>query len=129
MFVGTQIAIHIGKTHLKGRLLGKGLLQRLASRDTNGYQDSSLRCRCGNAMRFVAHRRRDIHTLFGWIRIKRAYYHCQACGLSVCPYDHASGLGVEPLSPALAKACCLLAIDDSFQQFVLDFSYPIWYKI
>jgi hypothetical protein len=99
----------------KIRLLGQGLLQRLVNRGPNGYYGSSIRCRCGNAMRFVSHRRRDIHTLLGWISLRRAYYHCQACGWSVCPYDQSSGLGAEQLSPALAKACCLLATDDSFQ--------------
>jgi hypothetical protein len=32
------------------------------------------------------------------------------------PYDDASGLGSEQVSPGLAKACCLLAVDDSFEQ-------------
>jgi hypothetical protein len=31
-------------------------------------------------------------------------------------HDLASGLGSEHISPALAKACCLLAVDDSFEQ-------------
>jgi hypothetical protein len=32
----------------------------------------------------------------------------------MAPYDEAAGLGAEAVSPALAKACCLLAVDDSF---------------
>jgi len=32
------------------------------------------------------------------------------------PYDVISGLGTEQISPALAKVCCLLAVDNSFAQ-------------
>ena len=97
------------------RVLGRGLLQRLVDSHSNGYQGSSLPCSCGGSMRFVQHRGRDIHSTFGWIRIKRAYYHCPNCGRSLSPYDKSSGLGVEQLSPGLAQACCLLAVDDSFE--------------
>lgn len=37
-------------------------------------------------------------------------------GHTLVPYDQDSGLGSQQLSPALAKACCLLAVDDSFEQ-------------
>jgi len=100
----------------KMRLLGQGLLQRLVSRSTNGYKASSMACECGGSMRFVSHRQRNIHTIFGWITIRRHYYHCPECGTSFVPYDQASGLGSEHISPALAKACCLLAVDDSYAQ-------------
>jgi hypothetical protein len=96
--------------------LGAGLLQRLVDRGPNGYRGRSIPCSCGGSMRFVDHRRRWIHTLLGWIKIGRAYYHCAACHRSRAPYDRASGLGAEHLSPALAQACCLLAVDDSFAE-------------
>ena len=95
---------------------GKGLLQRLVDKNLNGYKGSSMACECDSSMRFVQHRPKNIHSLFGWIKIKRAYYYCQDCGASLAPYDKSSGLGSEQLSPGLAKACCLLAVDDSFAQ-------------
>ena len=100
----------------KMQLLGQGLLQKLIDRHRNGYKGSSIACQCGGSMKFVQHRSKDIHTLFGWIKIKRAYYHCSDCGTGLSPYDNTSGLGSEQLSPGLAKACCLLAVDDSFEQ-------------
>jgi hypothetical protein len=57
-----------------------------------------------------------VHTLFGWVRVSRAYYHCRDCGEGAFPYDQKSGLGPEQLSPALARACCLLTVDDSFAE-------------
>jgi len=100
----------------KMRLLGQGLLQRLVDRGKNGYKGSSIACKCGGSMKFVQHRKRNIHTVFGWITVKRAYYHCSDCRTALVPYDKASGLGSQQLSTGLAKACCLLAVDDSFGQ-------------
>ena len=100
----------------KMRLLGQEFLQRLVNRKPNGYEGSSMVCKCGGSMKFIQHRNKDIHTLFGWIKVSRAYYHCPDCGKSIFPYDVASGLGSEQLSPGLAKACSLLAVDDSFEQ-------------
>jgi len=100
----------------KMQLLGQGLMQRLVNRGANGYKGSSIVCKCGGAMKFVQHRKRNIHTVFGWVTVKRAYYYCPDCRAALAPYDKDSGLGSEQLSPGLAKACCLLAVDDSFEQ-------------
>lgn len=100
----------------KMQLLGQGLLQRMVNLKPNGYQGSSIVCKCGRSMKFVQHRSRDIQTTFGWVKIKRAYYHCPDCGASLFPYDKASGLGSFNISAAMADACCLVATDDSFQQ-------------
>ena len=100
----------------KMQLLGQGLLQRMVNLKPNGYQGSSIACKCGCSMKFIQHRSRDIQTTFGWIRIKRAYYYCSDCGASLFPYDKASGLGSFNISAAMADACCLVATDDSFQQ-------------
>jgi len=107
--VETAVADHV-------RQLGKALLQRLLDRKPHGYQGSSIACGCGGRKRFVGHRLRDVHTLFGWVRVERAYYHCGGCGEGLFPYDQESGLGEEHLSPALARACCLLTVDDSFAE-------------
>lgn len=98
------------------RDIGQGFLQRIVSEQSNGYKGSSIACSCGGSMRFVGHRSKNIHTTVGWITLKRAYYHCPQCRHSCLPYDQAGGLGSEALSVGLAKACCLLAVDDSFQQ-------------
>jgi hypothetical protein len=97
-------------------LLGKGLLQRLVERSDKGYKGSHIPCDCGGTLRFVGHRAKNINTLFGWIEVRRAYYHCAGCGKVDVPYDRCSGLGSEQISPGLAQACCLLATGDSFIQ-------------
>jgi len=100
----------------KMQLLGQGLLQRIVNKGKNGYRGSSTPCECGNSKYFVQYRPKQILTLFGQITIQRAYYYCPDCGKSLVPYDLASGLGSEQVSPSLAEACCTVAVDDSFQQ-------------
>jgi len=100
----------------KLQVLGQGLLQRIVQRRSTGYEGASRACSCGGRQRFVEHRSRTLHTTFGWVEIPRAYYRCRDCGASAVPYDQAAGLGSEQVSPALAKACCLLAVDDSFEE-------------
>jgi len=100
----------------KMQLLGQGLLQRIVDRQKNGHMKNSIPCKCGHSMRFIQRRSRNIHTLFGWIKLKRAYYHCPDCQTGLAPYDKSSGLGSEQLSPGLARMCCMLAVDDSFAE-------------
>lgn len=98
------------------RQWGQGLLQRVVAQHPLGYQGSGRACPCGGWQRFVGYRPKTIHTTVGWIEIRRAYYHCPACGTGVSPYDQASGLGSEAVSPGLAKACCTLAVGSSFAE-------------
>ena len=100
----------------KMQLLGKGLLQKLLDNGSHGYQGTSIACQCGESMNFIQHRPKNIHTVFGWIKVRRSYYYCPDCGESFVPFDKAGGLGSEQISPGLARACCLLAVDDSYQQ-------------
>jgi hypothetical protein len=98
------------------RECGQGLLQRVVSKGSAGYQGSTLACSCGRWKRFVGYRSKHLHTTVGWIDIQRAYYHCPSCRTSDYPYDRSSGLGSESLSPGLAKACCTLAVGSSFNE-------------
>ena len=85
---------------------GKGPLQRVVDSCRNGYEGgSSIPCECDGSMKFIQHRPRDIHTLFGWIKLKRAYYHCQDCGAGSAPYDAAGSLKNLPtnLTGTLSK--------------------------
>ena len=90
---GDNLGVLEAVVNEKLRLLGQGLLQRQLDKQAHGYQGSSLACGCGGELRFVQHRWREIHTLFGMVTVRRAYYHCRRCGAGRVPYDTASGLG------------------------------------
>jgi hypothetical protein len=98
------------------RVGAKAVELRLAQ-EPLGYEASSRACDnpdCGHDQKFVGHRPRTLGTLMGQVTIKRAYYHCKACGCSSCPYDQRVGLGSGQMSVGLARAAAMLAVLDPF---------------
>lgn len=59
----------------------------------SGYVGSHTRCRCGSPARFVAQYARQLVTLNGTRRLRRAYYHCAVCQKGFCPLDQQLQLG------------------------------------
>jgi hypothetical protein len=60
-------------------------------------------CACGAEARFVGYRTKAIQTVVGWIRVRRAYYTCGACGTGQCPLDTTLGLARDSLSPGVRR--------------------------
>jgi len=98
------------------RQVGRRLLERLGQEGRHGYSGSRRACPCGGKQRFISHRLKGVLTVFGPVKVRRAYYRCDACGASSLPYDQASGLGDGALSNRLASAVSLLSVDSSFEQ-------------
>jgi hypothetical protein len=80
------------------RLLTAGL----AARGT-GKAGPRLACPCGGEATCEGYRRKETQTLVGWIRVRRAYYWCPACGHGWCPLDAALGLGRDSHSPGIRR--------------------------
>jgi hypothetical protein len=49
-------------------------------------------CGCGARARFVGYRSRNIMSLYGTVRVKRAYHRCGQCGTGLFVWDQAQGL-------------------------------------
>ena len=92
-------------------------LQQLGS----GYSASSLPCPCGQRQRFLRHATRQVRSLCGTLRLRRAYYRCQHCGHSRLPLDEQLGLSEREISPGVERAASLLAAHLPFAEteFVL----------
>ena len=60
----------------KIQLFGQKLSQRLFDDGSQGYQGSSIDCRCGGSIKLMQHHPKDMNTVFGGIKFKRAYYYC-----------------------------------------------------
>jgi hypothetical protein len=55
-------------------------------------------CSCGRWARRRGRRQRDVVTMAGRVRVRRAYYYCRLCDAGVCPTDRALGLGSGPFT-------------------------------
>jgi len=64
----------------------------------------------------VSRREKWISSLLGELRLKRAYYHCSACGQGWFPWDQEVGLGASHLTPAASEVTCLAGVQASFAQ-------------
>ena len=76
------------RQELMGALMGT-----LALREGVGYELEGARCeRCDQALKYKGHAKRDIQHLEGEVELKRAYYHCPACGQGFSPPGWAIGI-------------------------------------
>jgi hypothetical protein len=88
-----------GMLALGGRVLAAGL----AARGT-GKDGPILVCPCGAAATCEGYRTKEVQTLVGWVRVRRAYYWCADCGRGWCPLDAALGLGRASHSAGVRRA-------------------------
>src|SRR6266540_4939276 len=57
----------------------------------------------GHQAGFVAYRAKTIHTVLGPVTLRRAWYHCAACGHGSAPRDEQLGVAGTSLTPGLRK--------------------------
>jgi uncharacterized protein UPF0236 len=85
------------------RAVGARLLEEsLAARGT-GKTGGREPCACGGTATFEGYRSKDVQTVVGWIRLRRAYYHCRGCGQSAIPLDSRLGLSRDSHSPGVRR--------------------------
>ena len=92
-----ELAIRTAMMRLGGSLLG-----RLLAADT-GHRGPHIDCGAGHSAEFVGYRAKTIQTVLGPVALRRAYYHCAACGCGVVPRDDELGIAGASLSPGLRK--------------------------
>jgi hypothetical protein len=61
---------------------------------------------CERAAKFHSYQQCRLLTVHGEVNLRRAYYYCQRCHQSYCPYDDVLGLD-DALSPGLRPLVCL----------------------
>jgi hypothetical protein len=88
--------------------VGRSLLEQLLSiRD--GHVGQRVDCGFGHLATFVGYRDKNIDTVLGRVRVRRSYYHCQACGSGVVPYDTELGVAAASLSTGLRRMVARVA--------------------
>ncbi|MBV9094991.1 MAG: ISKra4 family transposase [Streptosporangiaceae bacterium] len=93
----TELAIRTAVTRL-----GASLLEDLLAADA-GYRGPRIGCGSGHQAAFVSYRDKAIDTALGPVTVRRAWYHCAACGHGLAPRDAELGVAGASMSPGLAK--------------------------
>ena len=102
------------------RCVGRAVVEQgLPKLDKNrGYRGSGLPCACGKKAKFVAYRERWIGTLFGAVRVERAYYHCKDCRTGHVPWDREQGVNELMWSPTVKALSAQIAGRMSYAESV-----------
>lgn len=74
----------------------------LAARGT-GKTGAHRPCGCGGQATFEGYRPKGVQTVVGWVRVRRAYYHCRGCGTGQAPLDACLGLARDSHSPGVRR--------------------------
>jgi hypothetical protein len=82
--------------------LGAGLLEGLLAAD-DGYRGPRTPCGAGHQAVFTGYRAKTVDTVLGPVTLRRAWYHCAACGHGLAPRDAELGCAQASMSPGLAK--------------------------
>lgn len=96
-------------------LVSVRLMESLLQNGEKGYVGPSIRCSCGNRIKFHSYRKKIVQTLVGDITYERAYYYCKHCGEGRTPMDDELGVGRREMSKAVERSVCRLCAIESFE--------------
>ena len=80
----------------------------------NPYPEPAVTCDCGGEATYIRHRPARLHTIFGKLQIKRAYYLCPTCHQGTNPLDVKLGLRPNALSAELARLAAMTGVQLPF---------------
>jgi hypothetical protein len=97
---------------------GQTLLAGLCELSVNRYVVGEIRCACGGVAAYQSKREGKIKTLFGEIRVKRAYYLCAHCHHGQHPLDKQLAFCAGGVSGGLYELLALMGAEFDFAQAV-----------
>jgi hypothetical protein len=91
-------------------------LEQHLNADPADHPGATRPCPCGQPARYAGRRAKRFTTALGPLTLRRAYYHCAACGQGFAPRDQALGLAGSTLSPAVTRMVGTVGALVSFQE-------------
>ena len=74
------------------------------------------RCSCGGKTKRQLRRTARLLSVFGWVKYKRGYYHCKACGKRSYLLDEEQGLRAGQASQGMAQLMSMAGVTTSFAE-------------
>ncbi len=83
--------------------VGSMMLEKLLDSDGGDYRGRTLSCEKGHTVEFKEYRDKQLLTVLGPVRVKRAYYYDEECGEGHCPKDRALDIVETSFSPGVRR--------------------------
>lgn len=94
---------------------GRQALETYLQKQQGKYPAETVSCRhCAKEARYERKRTARLHTMFGTVRYKRAYYLCRTCHRGTCSLDQALGLRPNQMSAELERLGGMTGVETSF---------------
>ena len=78
------------------------------------YPERMIACDCGEKAEYLRQRAGQLHTIFGKLQVKRAYYLCETCHKGKFPLDDKLGLRPNALSAELSRLVAITGVQLPF---------------
>jgi hypothetical protein len=78
------------------------------------YRAKTVKCECGHEAEYVRKRAARLHTMFGEVGYRRAYYLCSSCHGGVYPLDKQLGLRPNAMSAELERLAGMMGVQMAF---------------
>jgi hypothetical protein len=92
-----------------GQDLQRELSERTLQEEAERKEGNQTACACGGPARYQRHHGLTLVTAAGRVRVRRAYFHCEQCGIGHCPADTRLGLGTANTTPTAQARLAILA--------------------
>ncbi len=104
--------------HIRSSMHGIGskILTELLNADGGDYRGRTIACGKGHDFEFIGHRDKELLTVLGNIKVKRAYYYDNECKTGVCPKDAVLGVEGTSISPGVRR---IMARVGAYRPFAL----------
>lgn len=91
--------------HIRSSMHGIGsiMLEKLLNADGGGYRGRTIPCSKGHDFEFIEYRDKELLTVLGNMKVRRAYYYDKECKTGICPKDNALGVEGTSISPGVRR--------------------------
>lgn len=96
--------------------LGRQTLERWACSLEESYPAERLMCDCGQEAEYRCKRETTLRTMFGQVKVRRAYYLCPDCHRGSYPLDRQLGLRPNAMSAGLERLAGMVGVEVPFGQ-------------
>lgn len=86
--------------------IGSVVLEKMLNGEVCRGEKRAMRCECGGMGKLIDVREKEVLTVVGMIRLKRAYYYDEGCRRGWCPRDKELGVEGSSFSPGVQRMMC-----------------------